>query len=509
MPLHLGRRRSTLFLATAFLCILLLATSFAFMQRPRDGNVAALVPSAALTLALQPYASGFSSPVNIANSGVPGDGRLFVVERRGRIRIIDADGSVRPTPFLDISDRVDASSIEEGLIGLAFHPNYAQNRYVYVSYTNTTNDVRRTRISRFRARSNNPNAADPNSESILLTVEQPYATHNGSTLQFGPDGFLYLPFGDGGGQGNPEDTAQNRATLLGKIARIDVGSRAESSAADCTGQGNGNYKIPASNPLRGSAGACDEIWAIGLRNPWRVSFDRATADLYIADVGQNTREEVDFQPADSAGGENYGWRCYEGTLVFNAAGCLSRDNYVFPVFEYATGDNCSIIGGYVYRGGQSAALYGRYVLTDYCSGYFWDLVRDGDTWRATRHTNLVKFGYVSIAEGIDGELYVANIDEGIIYHLTATGPAATVTPSATAVAPTPTASGTPRVTATPTSSTTAAATTTQTGTPATSTATATKDTAATPTATTPMNTVYLAAVYRALNGTVTPTPADP
>jgi uncharacterized repeat protein (TIGR01451 family) len=360
------------------------------------------------------FASGLSDPVGITYAG-PGDDRLFVNERAGRIKIVQANGTVLPTPFLDISGRVDSSHTEEGLLGLVFHPDYVNNDYFYVNYTNTSSGIRRTRISRFEV---NANVADPNSEEILLTVTQPAGNHNAGDMHFGPDGFLYIPLGDGGGGGDPDNYAQNPNTLLGKVVRINVDS-GSGSQADCSGQGTGNYTVPLDNPYRdGSGGHCDEIWALGLRNPWRSSFDRLTGDFYLGDVGQNSYEEVNFQTAGSAGGENYGWRCYEGNHSFNLNGCGPSGDYVFPILEYDNpAEGCSVVGGYVYRGSSYPFMVGHYLLTDYCSGNFWDLAMDESGWQITKHTNLQAFGYASFGEDADGELYLVNRSNGRIYKL--------------------------------------------------------------------------------------------
>jgi glucose/arabinose dehydrogenase len=223
--------------------------------------------------------------------------------------------------------------------------------------------------------------------------------------------------GDGGSIGDPNDLAQNPTTLLGKVIRIDVDS-GPGYAPDCVGLGSGNYTIPLSNPLAdGPGGTCDEIWALGLRNPWRSSFDRLTGDFYIGDVGQSAWEEIDFQPSNSTGGENYGWRCYEGNHAYNTAGCSAIGEYDAPIFEYPHADDCSVIGGYVYRGSQYPALAGRYFLTDFCTGNFWDLTPDGSGgWTPTMHTNLQAFGFVAFGERSDGELFVVN-HSGTIYQL--------------------------------------------------------------------------------------------
>lgn len=370
-----------------------------------------------VTLSLTPFASGLTSPVGVYNAG-PGDDRLFVIELAGRIRIVQPDGTVVTTPFLDISARVDSNEGEEGLLGLAFHPNYATNGFFYVNYTNTTSNVRRTRISRFNATAGDPGVADPSSEIILLTVDQPASNHNAGDLHFGPDGFLYIPLGDGGGSGDQNNNAQNMGRLLGKVVRIDVDS-GPGIAPDCPGQGTGQYTIPPSNPFHdGANGVCDEIWAMGLRNPWRSSFDRLTGDFYVADVGQGAREEINFQPAASAGGQNYGWRCYEGDLPFNTTGCPTT-GFTFPTFDYANpASGCAVIGGYVYRGTLLPALVGRYVFTDLCTGNFWDMIRDGaGVWRVALHTNLMLSGYVSFGEDTNGEVYVVHQGNGTLSRL--------------------------------------------------------------------------------------------
>lgn len=385
-------------------------------------------PAGGVTLSLSTFASGLTKPVSLAHAG---DSRLFVVEQAGIIKVIQANGTVLGTPFLNITDRVDDSNNEEGLLGLVFHPDYASNGYFYVNYTNTTASVRRTRISRFQVTAN-PDVADPNSEQILFTITDPDWNHNAGDIHFGPDDYLYIPMGDGGGGGDTSNNAQNMTLLLGKIIRIDV-NQGPGSAPDCVGQGTGNYTIPNDNPfINGAGGTCDEIWAVGLRNPWRSSFDLWTGDLWIGDVGQGNWEEVDFQPVYSDGGENYGWRCYEGNHAYNTSGCGPMGNYVFPVFEYDhSAGRCSLTGGYVYRGSQYPALFGRYVLTDYCSGHFWDIAPDGQGgWITTQHNNLTGFGRSAFGQDVNGALFVANQSANTVQRLvegTATSPALFVT----------------------------------------------------------------------------------
>ncbi len=358
--------------------------------------------SAQVEFKLENYVSGFSEPVDIANAG---DTRLFIVEKKGIIRIINENGQLLPNPFIDIDPKVIASSGEQGLLGLAFHPNFAQNGYFYVNYVNNSGD---TQISRFSVNANNPDRADPNSEFPLLILDQPYANHNGGDLNFGPDGYLYIGTGDGGSGGDPQNRAQNRHSLLGKMLRLDVN--------------NGSpYGIPADNPFINDTSANNEIWALGLRNPWRFSFDRQTGDLWIADVGQGDWEEINYTPANSKGGENYGWRCYEGHANFNTTGCGAKNTYTFPVYDYlsdGTATGCSTTGGYVYRGAKYPNLQGQYIYADYCSGRFWSLRPNGQGgWTNTDLLNSSDFNIVAFGEDQKGELYVAGINTGIIYRI--------------------------------------------------------------------------------------------
>ncbi|MCB0581519.1 MAG: PQQ-dependent sugar dehydrogenase [Phaeodactylibacter sp.] len=354
-------------------------------------------------LQLELFVSGFSLPVDIAHAG---DGRLFVVEKAGRIRIIDSNGEILPQPFLDIDPRVNSQASERGLLGLAFHPEYAENGYFFVNYTNNSGD---TRISRFSVLADDANRADPGSELILLEVAQPFANHNAGDLSFGPDGYLYIGLGDGGAANDPGNRAQNRLNLLGKMLRIDVD--------------NGSpYSIPEDNPFAFDDFTLDEIWAIGLRNPWRFSFDRLTGAMWIADVGQDTWEEVNYQPPGSPGGQNYGWRCYEGDQAFNLSGCAAQSEYTFPVATYRnnTSTGCSITGGYVYRGAEYPDMYGYYIYADYCTGRFWALSPDGQGgWQNADLANLNNNQFVTFGEDAAGELYVAAISAGDVYRVTA------------------------------------------------------------------------------------------
>jgi glucose/arabinose dehydrogenase len=351
---------------------------------------------------LQVFASGLTKPVDIVHTS---DDRLFIVEKDGFIRIINSNGQVLPTPFLNIDARVNSTSSERGLLGLAFHPDYAQNGYFFVNYTNNSGN---TRISRFTVSPSDPNQADPNSEKILLEVSQPFSNHNGGDLVFGPDGMLYIGLGDGGSADDPGDRGQNRLTLLGKMLRIDVD--------------NGDpYAIPEDNPFAFDDFTLDEIWALGLRNPWRFSFDRLTGDLWIADVGQDDWEEINMQPADSPGGENYGWRCYEGNHAFITTDCNVASEYTFPVYEYAhaaSGCSGSVTGGFVYRGSQFPTMYGHYFYADYCNGRFWSLIPDGQGgWTNILHFDGANNDYVSFGENSAGELFLAGYNSGNIYQI--------------------------------------------------------------------------------------------
>lgn len=358
---------------------------------------------AQISIDLVPLVSGFNQPVDIANAG---DDRLFVVEKDGYIRVIE-NGVVLDEPFLDIDDQVRSSAEEQGLLGLAFHPDYANNGYFYVNYTNNAGN---TFISRYKVSQSNPNIADPNSGFILFTTYQPHNNHNGGDLNFGPDGYLYIGLGDGGGGGDPGNRAQNMNLPHGKILRIDVD--------------NGTtYDIPDDNPFAGpGVEGMGEIWASGLRNPWRFSFDSETGDMWIADVGQDTEEEINFQPAASAGGENYGWRCFEGSQVFNDFDCGDRDEYIEPVHTYvnnSTTSGCSVTGGYVYRGDEFLRFTGVYIYADYCTGNFWYLQRaDEGQWVNKSLGQFYSYNYSSFGEDNKGELYVAGLSDGVIYTVT-------------------------------------------------------------------------------------------
>ncbi|MDP2039288.1 MAG: PQQ-dependent sugar dehydrogenase [Ignavibacteria bacterium] len=342
----------------------------------------------------------FQQPVDIQNAG-DGSSRLFVVEQKGIISVFPNNSSANSKEtFLDITDRV-ASGGEMGLLGLAFHPNYKNNGYFYVDYT-TDSPSRRTIISRFKV-SGDANKADKSSELILLEIAQPYSNHNGGQTSFGPDGFLYISLGDGGSGGDPQNNAQNLQSLLGKILRIDV---------DKTDSGK-NYSIPSDNPLKGNtSGYKEEIFAYGLRNVWRFSFDSLTKELWGADVGQNAWEEIDIITK----GGNYGWRCYEGTHVYNSTNC-NAVNYISPIFEYAHNSDggFSITGGFVYRGSKVPELFGKYIYADFVSSHIWSLEKkDGKVSNTRIFTNAHPVSTFGVDES--NELYFANYSSGKIYR---------------------------------------------------------------------------------------------
>ncbi len=343
----------------------------------------------------------FSQPVDLQNAG---DDRLFVVEKAGVIKILNSDGTINGTPFLDINSIVfnpAGVNDERGLLGLAFHPDYQSNGYFYVNYIDNSGD---TQVSRFNVSAGDPDIADAGSELEIIDYIQPFTNHNGGALAFGPDGYLYIASGDGGSSGDPGDRAQNTTLKLGKLLRIDI---------DNTGGGN-NYAIPGDNPFAGSVTEAQEIWAYGLRNPWRFSFDSQTGDLWIGDVGQNDVEEINKEPGTSAG-LNYGWRCYEGSQPFNTTGCPPMGTLTFPIAEYSSSSgsgNCSVTGGYVYRGSMWPGLQGLYFAADVCSGKLFTVDGGG--------TLVDRGGYggswVSFGVNNDDELFVVDIS-GNIYRI--------------------------------------------------------------------------------------------
>ncbi len=335
----------------------------------------------------QPIISGLNRPVDIQSAN-DGSGRLFIIEKLGYIRVYENE-KLLETPFLDITDRVKASGNEMGLLGLTFHPDYEKNGFFFVNYTG---DSGNTRISRFQS---NGNSAEKTSETVLLVIEQPYENHNGGALAFGPDGYLYAGLGDGGLAGDPHKNGQNIETLLGKILRLDVN--------------NGDtYTIPSDNPFG------NEVWAYGLRNPWRISFDRATGDLWIGDVGQGDWEEIDYLPAGAESGANFGWSIMEGSHRYDSE---PQSGLLLPAAEYSHAEGgCSVTGGYVYRGTAMPEWAGVYLYGDYCSGKVWALILSNGQWQSQV---MFETGVLITSFGQDesGEIYLAS-DTGNVYHLT-------------------------------------------------------------------------------------------
>jgi len=324
-------------------------------------------------------------------------GLIFITEQRGVISAFSANNSQQAHIFLDITGRVSRGGNEEGLLGLAFDPDYRENGYFYVYYSAA--DPRRSVLSRFSLGQENTDVGDPQSEVIIMEVAQPFSNHNGGQLAFGPDGYLYIGLGDGGGSGDPQGNGQNLGTVLGSILRIDVSGLSAP----------GDYEIPADNPFVDTAGARAEIWAFGLRNPWRFSFDSETGLLWTGDVGQNLWEEIDI----IAKGANYGWNIMEGFHCYSPSTGCDQSGLTLPLFEYDHSQGCSVTGGYVYRGDQIPSLQGYYIYGDYCSGNIWALAYNGSV--VTENTLLAESGLsiTSFSEDLAGNLYILDRQGGI------------------------------------------------------------------------------------------------
>lgn len=374
------------FLSLVLLCALSLAQGDrARAQDPRDPYAYRFVQ----------VGGKFDNPLYLTHAN-DGSGRLFVVEQAGQVWIMDEDGRTLDQPFLDINalltdDTFRGGYTERGLLSLAFHPQFAQNGALFIYYFDRDGH---TVLARYRVSPDDPNRVDPNSGTILLRIRQPYDDHNGGGMKFGPDGYLYLSVGDGGGtQGDPDGNAQNLSVLLGKILRLDVND-VESD----------RYAIPPDNPFLNVPNAAPEIWAYGLRNPWRISFDRETGDLYIADVGWAGAEEVNFVPSGSKGGMNFGWNIYEGNNRLSDKPIGEDYQPPFTVYDHTQG--CSVTGGYVYRGGQLQALRGLYFYGDYCNGNVWVAERDRDGFWQMRLFRNTRRQISSFGEDERGELYL-------------------------------------------------------------------------------------------------------
>ena len=359
-------------------------------------------PPGGLAIDVQVVAAGFERPIFVGNAG-DASGRLFVVEKPGRIRVVQ-NGQIAAQPFLDITDRVRSQAYEQGLLSVAFHPGFAHNGRIFVDYTDHNGD---TVVSEFSA-DPGQGRADPQSERVLLQIEQPFENHNGGMLAFGPqDGYLYISVGDGGSGGDPRGHGQNAGTLLGSLLRIDVDT-------------DSAYAVPVDNPFANQPETRSEIFAYGLRNTWRFSFDRVTGDLWLADVGQNALEEVHLALAPLRGGLNFGWNIMEGSECFPPVmPRCSSEGLQIPLAEYGRDHGCSITGGYVYRGRIYPGLAGAYVFGDYCSGRLWTLQLDAQgAWQMVQRANL-NIRISSFGEGGDGELYLTDDAGGRLLRLTA------------------------------------------------------------------------------------------
>lgn len=370
--------------------VAVIASAFRLIAAPLAAATPADTPARGIHLAR--FVSGLDKPVDLV--AAPGTRLLYVVEQNGRIRVIE-NGAVLPTPMLDLTDRITTRGNEQGLLGLAFHPRFAENRFLYVNYTNRDGD---TRVERFTA-SADGRSADHASGHVIFEESQPYSNHNGGDLAFGPDGMLYVPLGDGGSGGDPGNRAQSLGSRLGKILRLDV-------------DGGDPYAIPKDNPFAKAPGARPEIWALGVRNPWRVAFDPPSGLLYIADVGQNLWEEVDVVRA-SRGGLNFGWRLFEGTHDYHRERREPRD-LVAPLLDYSHSEGCSITGGVVYRGRRIRALAGAYLYSDYCNGWIRSFRVAGGRAIERHEWQVEAPGHVtSFGADADGEVYVACHDGAI------------------------------------------------------------------------------------------------
>jgi len=391
--------------------ILLLALAFPTIACSDNNNTGKTVQQPAATpITAQLLIPGLTQPLFVCSP--PGDNdRLFIVERTGRIRIYK-NGAILSRPFIDLSSKITTSGSEQGLLGLAFHPDYSSNGYFYVNYVDHSGD---SHIARFSVSATDPDSAVLSSEKTILFVNQPYSNHNAGMLAFGPnDGYLYFGLGDGGSGGDPQNRAQNLDSLFGKLLRVDVDS-------------GDPYSIPPSNPFVGNSNARPEIWAYGLRNPWRFSFDRQTGDLYIGDVGQNAVEEVDYQPVSSSGGQNYGWRLMEGDRCYNPSSNCDPGGLTPPILTYYhsdPGNPCSITGGYVYRGCAIPDLTGTYFYADYCYGHVWSFKYDGTTlsdWQdRTNELGLNNLSISSFGEDAAGEIYIVDLG-GSVYKIVPDG----------------------------------------------------------------------------------------
>jgi len=388
--------------ATIGLALALAVPGFVAAQTP-----APVVDPAAFGFGLEQVGQ-FERPVQVVDPG-DGSGRLFVVEQGGLVKIV-RDGEALAEPFLDVRDRIATGNMEQGLLSIAFDPAFADNGLVYAGYTaNTGEGAGDDTVARFRVLADDPDRIDPASAEVLLAIPDPYGNHNGGLVRFGPDGYLYAGFGDGGAGGDPLGNGQNPFTLLGTIVRLDV-----------SGGPGKPYVIPPDNPFADGAKGAPEVWAWGLRNPWRFAFDRETGDLWIADVGQDWIEEIDFQPASSKGGENYGWNAMEGSSCYAEDDC-DPSAFVPPVAEYTHDEGCSVTGGDVYRGTTLPALDGVYLFADFCIGSVWGLAPDGSGGWVRTIPVQTGLNVSSLDSDAAGEMYVSDMKGGGVYRIVPKG----------------------------------------------------------------------------------------
>jgi glucose/arabinose dehydrogenase len=352
-----------------------------------------------VSLELDEFATGLTGPIAVTHAG-DRTGRVFVAEQGGRIVSFDERGR-NATVYLDLSS-LTVPGGEQGLLGLTFHPDFRNNGRLFVNYTDSDGD---TVIAEYRAADPSATSADPGSARVLMTVEQPYANHNGGHLAFGPDGYLYIALGDGGGAGDPGENGQGLGTLLGKILRVDVDSGSP-------------YSIPRGNPFRDQEDARPEIWSYGLRNPWRFSFDRATGEMWIGDVGQSALEEIDRAPP-GRGGLNFGWNDMEGSNCYDPPAECEQDDTVLPITEYSHDFGCSITGGHVYRGTREKDLLGGYFFGDYCSGTIWAVPADAPTGTRASEMLQTESSISSFGEDESGEVYLTDLAGGSVFRLVA------------------------------------------------------------------------------------------
>ena len=401
---------SSRLLSIALALLLALWLGLSLVQRQASGTIAGAESPMQQFLPILPqtvpqfnvstelFAFGLSQPVGIANAG---DERLFIVQQSGKIHILTGTGQLLAQPFLDLTGQV-GSGFNQGLLGLTFDPDYATNGRFYVFYTDLNND---SRIARYLV-SADPNVAQADSESIILNIDQTEEGHIGGDLAFSPlDGYLYIPTGDGLINGDPDGRAQDLSLLFGKILRLDVSGETP--------------VIPPDNPFVDTPGARPEIWAYGLRQPWRFSFDRLTGDMYLGDVGYLALEEINYEPAGSSGGANYGWPCYEGDSYIGLPGCANISNYTPPIYVYSHLDlgNCAVIGGFVYRGALFPIMAGSYLFADYCNGRVNRIYRDEFDQLHINEVGILPFNPVAFGENADGELFLADRATGQIHQL--------------------------------------------------------------------------------------------